>query len=313
MQSLQMALSVSVPLIIYMAVGALCRRAGVFSREQFTSLNKLSFRTFLPMILFVNVYNADLKNLTDPPLFLFVLFGTLFTCVLFYAVSGFLTKEKKDRATIAQGCYRSNYLLFGTIMAQALSDDAGLALMAALSAMTVPLFNLVAVVLFESVRGEKVKPGHLLVSVLKNPIIIAGICGIFFAVTGVRLPSMIFSPLNGMASAATPVALIALGGMLSFESIKSHTRYLLFVASMRLVVIPLAALFLAVTLFGMQGNRIVMLLAVFASPTAVASAPTALSMGGNANLASEIVATTSVACVATIFLFVFTLSSLGLI
>ena len=313
MQSLYMALSVSVPLLIYMGVGVLMRSRGIFSREQFLSLNGLSFRTFLPMILFTNVYNADLKSMSDPPLFLFVLCGTVCCCLLFYSLSAHFSTDKRDRATIAQGCYRSNYLLFGTIMAQALSNAEGLALMAALSAMTVPLFNVVAVILFESVRGGKIKPGHTLLSVIKNPIIIAGICGMFFAVTGLRLPSMVFSPLNGMSSAATPVALISLGGVLSFDSIKDHARILTFVALMRLVAIPLVALTVAVTVFHMHGNQVVMLLAVFASPTAVASAPTAQSMGGNAILASEIVAVTSALCIVTIFLFVFTLSSLGVL
>lgn len=49
------------------------------------------------------------------------------------------------------------------------------------------------------------------------------------------------------------------------------------------------------------------------SPTTVASAPMAQTMGGNGELAGEIVATTSVLYVFTLFFFVFGMSHAGLI
>ena len=63
----------------------------------------------------------------------------------------------------------------------------------------------------------------------------------------------------------------------------------------------------------MRGDFLVALLAIYASPTAVASAPMAQEMGGNGTLSGEIVATTTTFSIVTIFLFVFGLSGLGLI
>ena len=51
----------------------------------------------------------------------------------------------------------------------------------------------------------------------------------------------------------------------------------------------------------------------FGCPTAVASAAMAQEMGGNGDLAGEIVAVTSVISLFTMFIFIFVLSSAGLI
>ncbi len=93
---------------------------------------------------------------------------------------------------------------------------------------------------------------------------------------------------------------------------KKHWKYLASTAAVRLVTAPLLMIFTG-AFFGYRADILVVILAVFASPTAVASAPMAQTMGGNGELAGEIVASTSVLCVFTLFLFVFGLSQIGLI
>lgn len=78
----------------------------------------------------------------------------------------------------------------------------------------------------------------------------------------------------------------------------------------RLILVPAAAVAVAAAL-GYREVELVGILAVFGSPTAVASAPMAQSMGGNGELAGEIVATSSAACVVTMFLFIWALKTLG--
>ena len=69
----------------------------------------------------------------------------------------------------------------------------------------------------------------------------------------------------------------------------------------------------AFALAGYRGDALVAVLAVFGSPTAVASAPMAQAMGGNGSLAGRLWQWTSVCCIVTIFLFVYVLSFTGLI
>lgn len=122
-----------------------------------------------------------------------------------------------------------------------------------------------------------------------------------------------FKTLNGLIfKVFIPLALVTLGGILSFRSMMRHRAYLISVSVLHLAVVPLLMV-LAGVIFGYRGDVLILILAVFASPTAVASAPMAQTMGGDGDLAGEIVAATSVLCVFTLFLFVFVMSQMGLI
>lgn len=312
MSSFMLALSVVLPLVVYMTVGGLIRKFRIFSKEDFKKLNGLIFKIFIPLTLFVNVYCADLSDALQPDVFLLVLIQIL---VLYFAslyIVPKIVKDKQDASTLIQGMYRSNFVLFGTTIAASLCGDGGVALVSALSAMVVPLFNILAVILFETNRGGSVSFSKVLISITKNPLVQAGILGTVFSLLHIDIPDFLMGPIRNLADIATPLALVTLGGILSFDSMKKHRRYLVSAAAVRLVIAPLLMILTSV-LAGYQGEVLVAILAVFASPTAVASAPMAQTMGGNGELAGEIVATTSVLCVFTLFIFVFAMSRMGLI
>lgn len=81
---------------------------------------------------------------------------------------------------------------------------------------------------------------------------------------------------------------------------------------MRLICVPLVTLLVG-WLLGMRGVELIAVLSVFAAPTAVASTPMAQEMGGDAELAGEIVAVTSFFSIITIFLWILVMSKLGLL
>jgi predicted permease len=66
-------------------------------------------------------------------------------------------------------------------------------------------------------------------------------------------------------------------------------------------------------LLGYRGVYIGALLAMAASPTAVASFAMAQNMGGDAELAGQAVVVTSAASIVTLFFWVFALSSAGVL
>lgn len=312
MDSFMLALSVVLPLVVYMTVGGLIRKFSIFSKENFKTLNGLIFKVFIPLTLFVNVYCADLGDALQPGVFVLVLIQIL---ILYLAASYIvprIVKEPKDASTIIQGMYRSNFVLFGTTIADSLCGNEGAALVSALSAMVVPLFNILAVILFETNRGKTVSFTTILISIAKNPLVEAGALGTLFSLLHIKIPDFLMDPILDLSNIATPLALVTLGGILSFDSMKKHWKYLASTAAVRLVTAPLLMIFTG-AFFGYRADILVVILAVFASPTAVASAPMAQTMGGNGELAGEIVASTSVLCVFTLFLFVFGLSQIGLI
>lgn len=312
MESFMLAAEVVVPLIVYMATGGLIRKLNIMSRDNFRAVNVLVFRVFLPLTLFFNVYDVDLESAVRPDVFALVLVGILAVFAAAWLVTDRWVENRADGSSVIQGIYRSNFVLFGSSIALSLCDAKGQALLSALAALAVPMFNVLAVILFETRRGGGVKPRSIVLNILKNPLVDAGILGCIFNLSGLRLPELLEEPLVSMAGIATPLALVTLGGLLSFGSIVSHRKYLTVAVLARLVFVPFVML-TAFALAGYRGDALVAVLAVFGSPTAVASAPMAQAMGGNGSLAGEIVAVTSVCCIVTIFLFVYVLSFTGLI
>lgn len=310
MGSFMMAVTVVSPLLVYMVIGALIRKCGIFSVDNFKSLNVMIFRVFIPLALFRDIYMADLGESVRPGIFAFVAITVIVIFGITWASVSRCVKNQADAATIIQGIYRSNYVLFGGSVAASLCDADGVALVAALAAVVVPLFNILAVILFEVKRGGDIKPAEVAVNILKNPLVDAGILGCIFSGFHIMIPEVIWQPIMKLAGSATPLALVTLGGMLSLGSIVSHRKYLVAATVGRLVAVPVVALSIAI-MAGLRGDTLVAILAVFASPTAVASGPMAQSMGGNGMLAGEIVAATSVGSIVTIFAFVFTLLQLG--
>lgn len=311
MENFTIAAAVVLPLFIYMVVGKLIEKLHILSQDNFKAMNGMIFNIFIPLALFFNIYSVDLKESLNPNLFLFVFIAIVVAfCVTWVIVTKFVG-ENKNASTLIQGIYRSNYVLFGNSIALSLGGKESLAVVSALASMVVPVFNILAVVLFEVKRGGEIKIGEIICNIFKNPLVDAGILGILFNLTHVPIPKLIMDPLTDLADIATPLALVTLGGMLSAKSIVSHKKYLVWALLGRLILIPTVVLMVAVSL-GIRGDALIAVLAIFASPTAVASAPMAQSMGGNGSLAGEIVALTSVGCIFTLFGFVLVLLKFGL-
>ncbi len=312
MEDLLLAAKVVLPLFVYMAVGGFIRRKAIFSLENFKSLNHMVFYVFMPLTLFFNVYEADLGNVVKPGIFVFIFISIILLFAAAWIVITHTVKDQADSATMIQGAYRSNYVLLGNVIAGSLCGKEGLALVAALAVMVVPMFNIMAVILFEVKRDNNVDFLRIIRNVFKNPLVCAGIFGGLFKLFHIPVPDLLQQPLAALGDAATPLALVTLGGILSMRSIVRHGKYLIAVTAVRLIAAPAVALTAAAAL-GYRGDSLVAVLAVFASPAAVSSTPMAQSMGGNGELAGEIVAVTSVCCMVTIFLFVFFLSGMSFI
>lgn len=312
MYSLFLAVNVVIPLIVYMLVGAFIRKCNILSEEHFKKLNEMIFRILIPLTLFFDVYGSEFRTVFQPKLYLFTIIMIVFVCVISFTAASKLVHEKRDAVTIAQGIFRSNYVLFGGTIAASLCGESGKAITAALAVIVVPLFNMLAVILFETLHGSKVNIGHMILHIFQNPLVDAGILGAIFNLLGVQIPEILRMPLMTLGNIATPLALVTLGGLLSLKSIISHTRYLLGTVVCRLVVVPVFAVAISIA-FGFRQEALVALFAVFASPTAVSSTPMAQSMGGNGELAGEIVVISSIGSILTIFLFVAGMAELGLI
>ena len=313
MENFLLALNVVFPMFFLMMLGVILKRIKMVDERSLTVMNSLIFRVFMSTLLFLSVYNiGDLsafsaKNLK---LMLYAFVSILVVLVLAWLIFVRLIADKKRLAVMIQGVYRGNFILFGLAIAGSLYGDAGLGIVSILTVVTIPTFNILAVIILEYYSGKEISRKKLIKQVSKNPLVIATVIGILFLASGIKLPKPIYKSLNDISKIATPLAFIVLGAELKFGNMLRNIKYLIFVDFLKLVVNPLISISIGKVL-GFQGAEIVALLAMTACPTAVSSFTMAKEMNVDGYLAGEIVATTSLVSIATIFCWILILKSLA--
>ena len=298
------------PMCLVMALGYGTRRLGWIRREEISAINKIAFRIFLPCLLYYNVYCSDLSGSFDPLLMAYAVGGVLLTFGLSLGYTLLTEKLPERRGVMIQGMFRSNYVIMGIPVATALLGADQLGTVSILIAVVVPLFNMLSVVVLEVFRGQKPKPLHILGQIAKNPLVIGSVLGILTLAAGIRLPHILEQTIQNISAIASPLQLFLLGAFFQFSGLKTYRRELVTVSAAKLIVAP--GLFLGLgALLGFRGVAFVSLIGVFASPTAVNSFTMAQQRGGDAELAGDIVVTTSAVSILTMFLWIFLFKSLG--
>ena len=310
MNGLLVCLNAIVPVFFIIAVGYLAKRCGVIREYEVSRMNAVAFRVFMLAMCFYNVYNSDLSSAVRPRLMLFAVIGVALMYGVSWLYGTLFVKSRPSRGVVIQGLYRSNYLILGLPIAAGLAGETDLGAVALLGAVVVPMFNVLAVVTLEIYAGEKPKIGKLLLDIAKNPLIVGSVLGLVFLLLGIRLPQMLEIGVRDLAKVASPLMLFLLGAFFRFDGVGKGGRHLLVVCLGRLVVFPAIALSLG-GLLGFRGVEFVALLALFASPTAVASFTMAQQMGGDAELAGNIVVMTSLLCSLSFFCWSLLFTTLG--
>ena len=298
------------PMFLVMALGYGARCLGWIHREEISNINKVAFRIFLPCLLYYNVYCSDLSGSFDPLLIAYAVGGVLLSFALALGYTLLMEKLPERRGVMIQGMFRSNYVIMGIPVATALLGADQLGTISIMIAIVVPIFNMLAIIVLEVFRGQRPKPLHVLGQIVKNPLVIASALGILTLAAGIRLPHILEQTIQNVSAIASPLQLFLLGAFFQFSGIRRYVRELTAVVAAKLIVFP--ALFLGLgALLGFRDAAFVSLLGVFASPTAVNSFTMAQQMGGDAELAGDIVVTTSAVSILTMFLWIFLFKSLG--
>ncbi len=312
MANLQLAFTVVFPLFCMMALGYFLRTIRLLDEGTLEKLNRLCFQVFLPLLLFVNVYQSNFRQAFSVKLIVFALAVVVLCFLCLWLVVPRFQKDPGRCAVMIQGIFRSNFILFGIPVTLALFGPGKASITAVLIAFVIPLYNALSVVVLARFSHKAVRPAQLWAGILKNPLILASALAFLFVLTGLRLPQLIETTLAEIAGVATPLALIVLGGGFRFAGARKNASALALCTAGKLVTVPLAGLTLGV-LLGFRGAELAALFAMLASPTAVSSFTMAQSAGADHALAGEIVVMTSLFSILTIFLGLSALLALGLI
>lgn len=311
MQALSIAFHAIVPLFLIIAVGYLVKRLGWIGQEDVRRFNKVTFYTFMPVMLFYNIYTSDFSQAVRLPYVLFVVGVALGMVLLSFVITVLAEKTPQRRGVMIQAAFRSNFVLLGLPIAMELLPGGNFGVTALMIAIVVPVFNMMSVVVLEYFRGGRPKVGEVLLAVAKNPLIIASLLGLLAQALHIALPEVLVSFAGKMNSAATPLILLLLGASFQLRDLSGYKKELAICVGLRLVVFP-GLILTAAMLLGIRDIEFVTLLAMCAAPTAVNSFNMAQQLGGDSQLAGSAVVVSTVLSFFTLFLWVTLFKQLGM-
>lgn len=249
------------PIFFILLIGALLERALTLD---IATLTRVNFYAFVPALVFVKMLQADLGLLTMGRIALFVLLHTAVLLALAMLVyrSPVFEPYRKVLLLAAILTNAGNYgipfvlLAFGERYA-----SVGAVIFLVQNLMTFTF----GVLLMESGRTQRTSQ---LRSVARLPVLYALFGALLLNAFAVRLPKALEIPLDYMADALVPVALLTLGAQLGRGIGRPSALLLAIPVAMRLVLAPLMALAL-LPLFGLPDDVDKVLIATAGLPIAV--------------------------------------------
>ena len=323
-ENLAISVNAVLPLIICMAAGYLFRRTKLVDEGFCRKCNTFCFKTFLPLMIFMNVYNSDLESAVQPGAFLFaaaavlVIFAAAFLIIPRIVKKGSVdsagspVSAASRQAVLIQCIFRSNFVIFGYQVVANVYGAGEAAVASVMAAIVVPLYNVLAVITLEYFTNSKNGLRPVILGIIKNPLIIGAVAALLFKLSGLTLPAPLYTGLSDMAGMATPLALVVLGGTFHFDALRRNAGALAIGTLGKIVVSPLVMVPIAAAL-GFRDANLLSLVIVFASPAAVNSYTMAAAYGHDPELAGQLVVVTSVLSMVSVFGWIFLLRMLGLI
>lgn len=326
-------LNAVMPIVLVILIGYFLKRIGLFGEGFFPFLNKLCFRCCLPCLLFFNVYNVE--NISEIPQYAGVCLFAVVSILIFFGVALFVikftVKDDRQKGVMIQASYRSNYAIIGISLAMSISSDPEPVLVASiLSSVSIPLFNVLAIIalsLFVEDNGKKVSVSSVLKKIVTNPLILGVVAGFLclfirflipFRADGTKFFTIrqnlpfLYKTVSMLASSASPVALIALGGNFTFSAVSRLKYKILAGVLARTVLCPLVCLFAAFK-FGFSSLEFPALIALYGTPLAVSTVPMTSEMGSDAELAGQLVVWTTLCSAFTLFVTIFVCKQAGIL
>ncbi|MGC3873578.1 AEC family transporter [Halomonas sp. GXIMD04776] len=305
-------LEITLPVFAMVFIGLGLKRIGWIDSAFITTASMLVFKATLPVLIFLSIIRADLETAFDPGLMVFFALATIVTFLLSWLWAGWRV-PKDDRGIYVQGAFRGNCGVVGLALAAGMYGDYGLSAGSLLLGVVILTYNALSVIVLTAYQpGRQADWYGMGKHIARNPLILSVLIAIPFAWSGIELPDWLMTSGDYFASLTLPLALICIGGTLSVSALRDDRATALGASLMKMVTLPVLATG-AAWLVGFSGPQLGLLFVFFASPTAAASFVMVKAMGGNAKLAANIIAVTTLMSSVTITGGVFVLQIWGVI
>ena len=281
-----------VPDFSLILIGWLLVRYTPFDRAFWSGVERLVYFVLFPALLLQSTNSARFDFSSTSAMLGLAVATTAFGVVTGYLVKFVLRPAPLDFASGLQTAFRFNSYI-GLALASRLGGSEGLALMALVVGVTVPLCNVVAVWALAR-HGES----RLLRELARNPLILATAGGLITNLLGLHPPEVVAMTLNRIGSASTALGLMTVGAGLQMRGATGAIGPVAWWCGVKLLAMPafawLAGRYLPLTALQYQ------IVVLFASlPTAPSAYILAVRMGGNGPMVAATISLMTIAAIVT--------------
>lgn len=270
------------PDFVLIALGYLVCRHTPLNRPVWDGVERLVYYLLFPALLFNAIVRNPLQVTTALPLVScgWIIVGS--GIALAYAARRLPGVDPLLHASGAQTAFRFNSYV-ALALAERLAGAAGLAWMALLVSVCVPLCNVAAVWPLARHGGH----GYLR-ELGRNPLILSTVAGLIGNLMGLQLPEIVSTTLSRVGGAALPLGLMAVGAGLQMGALREAPRLAAGLMAIRHLVLPAVALGLVVAL-QLPAAQQAVVMAFAAMPTASSAYVLATRMGGHGGYVAGLV------------------------
>lgn len=285
-------------IVLYLlaAVGFIADKTGIFTRDSAKKATDLLFYIVLPVAVVKSFVTMERTPERIKGLFLTLLFSVLTHVVAIgIATLIFRGKDKKLVGVYRYATVFTNAAFLALPLARSVIGEEGVFY----CSVYVGIFNMAAFTygIYE-ISGHEAKIS--LKNVILNPGTISVLIGVPLFLLSPKVPEIIMEPVSLIASLNSPLAMVAFGTFMAHANFKRifTNKNVYIVSFIGLIVIPLIMIGLY-KIFGMNGNMVVALAISASAPAATNAAMYAGKYDNNPEIASEVVAGSSLLSIAT--------------
>ncbi|MBS9404359.1 AEC family transporter [Halomonas sp. TRM85114] len=305
-------LEITLPVFAMVFIGLVLKRVGWIDQGFVATASALVFKATMPTLIFLSLIKADIETAFHPWLMVYFALATLASFLISWAWALWRVSHA-ERGVYVQGAFRGNCGIVGLALAASMYGDYGLSAGGLLLGVVILSYNVLSVIVLAAYRPGKEANWHSIVKhVARNPLILAVLTALPFAMLEIGLPGWLMTSGEYFASLTLPLALICIGATLSVNALRQSYGPAVGASLLKMVTLPILATGGA-WLVGFSGRELGLLFLFFASPTAAASFVMVKAMGGNAKLAANIIAISTLMASLSVTAGIFALKLLGLI
>lgn len=281
-----------VPDFSLILIGWLLVRYTPFDRAFWSGVERLVYFVLFPALLLQSTNSATFDFSSTSAMLGLALATTAFGMIGGYLVKWVLQPAPLDFASGLQTAFRFNSYI-ALALASRLGGSEGLAMMAMVVGVTVPLCNVVAVWALAK-HGES----RLLRELARNPLILATAGGLITNLLGLHPPEVVAMTLSRLGSASTALGLMTVGAGLQMSGATGTVGPVAWWSGVKLLAMPCFAWLVGrhLPLTALQYQIVV----VYASlPTASSAYILAVRMGGNGPMVAATISLMTVTAIVT--------------